>query len=240
MDHPVCAGDYSSGMETTTAAKRLLPEVAKQRSAKRLTDPEMQGIARDQRLAKPSDAGWRVRLMKAGTYVANRHFRDEAYGNKEKSLRAARNYRDDMALQNGIRLRLRRDSPLAVLRSNAGISQTTLAAWLNVSPGQIVNWEQGSAPGMVLTLIKGLLNGSVRPYSPRFRELNLRDFRMKMGLSQSEMAKMFERGYATVGEWERGGRRVPGWVLVYANAIRDGWLPFTPAGGGPVSALKDD
>lgn len=41
--------------------------------------------------------------------------------------------------------------------------------------------------------------------------------------TQQQLATELDRAYAAVGQWERGGRRAPGWVLVYLQAVNDGW-----------------
>ncbi|WP_432263104.1 transcriptional regulator [Cupriavidus sp. TMH.W2] len=182
----------------------------------------MQGISRDDRPSRPADAGWRVRLYKGGEYVANRHFRDAAYGSREHALLAAQRFRDDMAYEHGVRRRQGQSSFLSKIRVAAGLSQATLATWLHVSTPLIARWEHQGAPVAAIRLVTAMIAGLVKP-SPEVPVPDLMFVRSSLGLRQDEMADKFGRGYNAYGEWERGKRRVPGWAKVYIDAIAKGW-----------------
>ena len=190
--------------------------------ARRLAEPAMQGISRDERPANPADAGWRVRLCKSGKYVANRHFRDAAYHGKDGSLYAAQRFRDDMAAEFGVRRRDREVTALAGFRVSAGISQSTLASWLHVSTPLVTRWEHEGAPEPVLILATALFGGILKPQKT-VPSPDLAALRLKLGLRQEDMAKKFGRRLAAYGEWERGKRQMPGWVAVYVEAMLCGW-----------------
>ncbi|WP_223508963.1 MULTISPECIES: helix-turn-helix domain-containing protein [unclassified Pseudomonas] len=194
------------------------------RSARRSTDPDMQGITRDLRTANPSDAGWRVRLMKDRQYVADRHFRDQAYGGLQRAKKAARCYRDDMAREHGIVLTVASEGDLAVLRRGTGLTQRDLAQILRVSCAQIAKWERGAVPAAVLSLAGALLSQQVVSHTSGITGDDIRRIRTQiLKWTQHQLAAEVDRAYAAVGQWERGGRRAPGWVLVYLQAVNDGW-----------------
>lgn len=194
------------------------------RTTRRHTEPEMQGITRDIRTANPSDAGWRVRLMRDGRFVADRHFRDQAYGGPQRARRAARCYRDDMAQEHGIVLIAATESELAMLRRDAGVTQRELAQILRVSSAQIAKWERGTVPTPVLSLAGALLSRQVATTTTDVSADDIRRIRTKvLKWTQQQLATELDRAYAAVGQWERGGRRAPGWVLVYLQAVNDGW-----------------
>lgn len=213
-----------SQMIDPDSAPRRLPATAHKATtgARRLTDPAMQGISRDERPAKPADAGWRVRLFKEGKYVANRHFRDAAYKGKEGSLYAAQRFRDDMAGEFGIRRREREATALAGFRVSAGLSQATVASWLHVSTPLVTRWEHEGTPVPVLLLATAMFEGIVKPQKA-LPSPDLAALRQKLGLRQEDMAKKFGRRLAAYGEWERGKRQMPGWVAVYVQAMLSGW-----------------
>ncbi len=194
------------------------------RAARRITDPELQGITRDHRAAAPSDAGWRVRLMKDSQFVADRHFRDQAYGGPQRAKKAARCYRDDMAKEHSIVLTAASNGDLAVLRRGAGQTQRDLAQILRVSSSQIAKWERGAVPGAVLSLAGALLSQQVVCPTAEITGDDIRRIRTQiLKWTQQQLAAELDRAYAAVGQWERGGRRAPGWVLVYLQAVNDGW-----------------
>jgi DNA-binding transcriptional regulator YiaG len=184
----------------------------------------MQGITRDNRTANPSDAGWRVRLMKGRQYVADRHFRDQAYGGPQRAKKAARCYRDDMAKEHGIAFTAASKGDLALLRQGAGLTQSQLAKLLRVSCAQIAKWERGSVPAAVLSLTGALLSLQVISPAEWISGDDIRRIRTQvLKWTQHQLAAELDRAYAAVGQWERGGRRAPGWVLVYLQAVNDGW-----------------
>ncbi|VVP30737.1 helix-turn-helix domain-containing protein [Pseudomonas fluorescens] len=194
------------------------------RSARRSSDPDMQGITRDHRTANPSDAGWRVRLMKDRHYVADRHFRDQAYGGPLRAKKAARCYRDDMAAEHSIVLTVASEGALAVLRRGTGLTQRELAQILHVSSAQIAKWERGVVPAAVLSLAGALLSQQVVSHTTVISGDDIRRIRTQiLNWTQQQLAAELDRAYAAVGQWERGGRRAPGWVLVYLQAVNDGW-----------------
>jgi DNA-binding transcriptional regulator YiaG len=194
------------------------------RAVRRHSDPEMQGITRDHRVATPSDAGWRVRLMKDGQFVADRHFRDQAYGGPQRAKKAARCYRDDMVKEHGIVLTVASEGDLAVLRRVAGLTQRELAQVLRVSSAQVAKWERGAVPAAVLSLTGALLSRQVSSPSTDISGDDIRRIRTKvLKWTQQQLAAELDRAYAAVGHWERGGRQAPGWVLVYLQAVNDGW-----------------
>lgn len=193
-------------------------------NARRKTDPDMQGITRDHRTANPSDAGWRVRLMKGRQYVADRHFRDQAYGGPQRARKAARCYRDDMAKEHGIVFTVASEGPLALLRRGAGLTQRQLALVLHVSSAQVAKWERGAVPAAVLSLTGALLSQQVVSHTSEISGEDIRRIRTQvLKWTQQQLAAELDRAYAAVGQWERGGRRAPGWVLVYLQAVNDGW-----------------
>ncbi len=194
------------------------------RAPRRHTDPDMQGITRDHRAATPSDAGWRVRLMKDRQYVADRHFRDQAYGGPQRAKKAARCYRDDMAKEHGIVLTDASEGDLAVLRRGTGLTQVELAQLLHVSSAQIAKWEHGAVPPAVLSLAGALLSQQIVSHASEISGDDIRRIRTQiLKWTQQQLAAELDRAYAAVGQWERGGRRAPGWVLVYLQAVDDGW-----------------
>lgn len=194
------------------------------RTARRHTDPEMQGITRDNRTANPSDAGWRVRLMKDCQFVADRHFRDQAYGGPQRAKKAARCYRDDMAKEHGIVLTTLSEGELAVLRRGAGLTQLELAKILRVSSAQVAKWERDAVPAAVLSLAGALLSRQVATPATDVSGDDIRRIRTQvLKWTQQQLAAELNRDYAAVGQWERGGRRAPGWVLVYLQAVNNGW-----------------
>ena len=210
-------------IESSEAPRQMaapLQRVAK--GARRLSEPAMQGISRDERPANPPDAGWRVRLFKDGKYVANRHFRDAAYGGKPGSLYAAQRYRDDMAVEFGVRRRVGEVTALAGHRVSAGLSQSTVASWLHVSTPLVTRWEHEGAPEPVLRLATAMFDGAVKPQKT-VPTPDLASLRQKLGLRQEDMARKFDRRLAAYGEWERGKRQMPGWVAVYVQAVASGW-----------------
>ncbi|WP_282366426.1 helix-turn-helix domain-containing protein [Pseudomonas sp. PS02290] len=194
------------------------------RGPRRGIDPDMQGITRDLRKSNPSDAGWRVRLMKGRRYVADRHFRDQAYGGSQRALRAARCYRDDMAKEHGIVLTASSTGALAQLRRTAEMTQLQLARVLRVSSAQIAKWERGEAPVALLKLAGAIISGQVICTSVDITAGDIRRIRTQLlKWTQHQLAIELDRAYAAIGQWERGTRRAPGWVLVYLQAINDGW-----------------
>lgn len=204
----------------------LVPRTATRpaRAARRSNDPEFQGITRDHRTANPSDAGWRVRLMKDRQYVADRHFRDQAYGGPQRAKKAARCYRDDMAKAHGIDFTVASEGALAFLRRGAGWTQRELAQILRVSSAQIAKWERGAVPAAVLSLAGALLSQQVVSHTFDISGDDIRRIRTQvLKWTQQQLAAELDRAYAAVGQWERGGRRAPGWVLVYLQAVNDGW-----------------
>lgn len=206
----------------TRGVSRGVRNVTTHTGARRRTDSAMQGISRDERPGRPADAGWRVRLYKGGIYVANRHFRDAAYGSRDGSLYAAQRFRDDKAREFGIRRREGQSSFLSKIRVDAGLSQGTLASWLHVSTPLIARWEKQGAPVAAIRLVTALIAGRVTP-SVEMPTPDLNRVRSLLGLRQDEMADKFGRGYNAYGEWERGKRRIPGWVNVYIDSIAKGW-----------------
>lgn len=191
---------------------------------RRRTDPDMQGITRDLRTANPSDAGWRVRLMKGRRYVADRHFRDQAYGGSQRAMRAARCYRDDMAKEHGIVFTAVREGALAQLRRAAGWTQLQLARVLLVSSAQIAKWERMEAPAALLALAGALMSRQIVCTSVEITGGDIRRIRKTiLNWTQQQLAAELDRAYAAIGQWERGARRAPGWVLVYLQAVNDGW-----------------
>lgn len=200
------------------------PTLQPVRKARRHPDPEMHGITRDNRGANPTDSGWRVRLMKASQFVADRHFRDQAYGGPLRAKKAARCYRDDMAKEHGIVFTVASEGELAVLRRGAGLAQRELAQILRVSSSQIAKWERGVVPAAVLPLVGALLSRQVAYPSTDVSGDDIRRIRTQiLKWTQQQLATELDRAYAAVGQWERGGRRAPGWVLVYLQAVNDGW-----------------
>lgn len=194
------------------------------RSSRRVTDPDLHGITRDPRAANPSDAGWRVRLMKNRLYVADRHFRDQAYGGPQRSKKAARCYRDDMVKEHGIVLTVASEGELAVLRRGAGLTQRQLAMILRVSGAQVAKWERGAVPAAVLALAGALLSRQIVSRASEISGEDIRRIRTQiLKWTQRQLAAELDRAYAAIGQWERGGRRAPGWVLVYLQAVNDGW-----------------
>ncbi|KAA0947141.1 transcriptional regulator [Pseudomonas sp. ANT_H14] len=194
------------------------------RRARRHSDPEMHGITRDTRAANPSDAGWRVRLMKASQFVADRHFRDQAYGGSLRAQKAARCSRYELATEHGIVFTAACVGELAVLRRGAGLAQRELAQILRVSSAQIAKWERGVVPAAVLSLVGALLSRQVATTSTDVSGDDIRRIRTQvLKWTQQQLATELDRAYAAVGQWERGGRRAPGWVLVYLQAVNDGW-----------------
>lgn len=194
------------------------------RPARRSPDPDMQGISRDKRASAPSDAGWRVRLMKEGRYVADRHFRDHAYGGTSRAKKAARCYRDDMARLHGVIMTPASDGALAVIRRNGGLTQHELALRLGVSSAQIAKWERGAPPVALLSLAKALLTGAVVPCPETITAQDIRRVRTELlKWTQQQLADEVGRAYSAVGQWERGACPAPGWVLVYLQAVCSGW-----------------
>lgn len=198
--------------------------LSRQGAARRSIDPDMQGITRDRRTANPSDAGWRVRLMKDRQYVADRHFRDLAYGGPQRAKKAARCYRDDMAKEHGIVLTVASEGDLAVLRRGTGLTQRELAQLLRVSSAQIAKWERGVVPAAVLSIAGALMSRKVVTHTPGITGEDIRRIRTQiLKWTQHQLAEELDRAYAAVGQWERGCRRAPGWVLVYLQAVNEGW-----------------
>lgn len=194
------------------------------RGPRRVSDPHMQGITRDDRKKTPSDAGWRVRLMKGRRYVADRHFRDQAYGGSQRAMRAARCYRDDMAKEHEIVFTAASEGALAQLRREAGLTQLQLAQVLLVSSAQVAKWERGAAPAALLTLTGAILSRQVVCNSVDITAGDIRRIRTQiLRWTQHQLAAELNRAYAAIGQWERGARRAPGWVLVYLQAVDDGW-----------------
>jgi DNA-binding transcriptional regulator YiaG len=190
--------------------------------ARREFDPDMQGISRDERPRRPSDAGWRVRLFKGGQYVANRHFRDAAYQGVAAALAAAKRFRDDMAIEHDVRRRTGQGNELSRLRVAADLAQSTLASWMHVSTPLIARWERVGAPDAVIRLVTAMIAGVVQP-TQTVSSPDLLDIRLKLDMRQEDMAAKFDRGYNAYGEWERNKRPVPGWVKVYLDAVARGW-----------------
>lgn len=205
------------GAEARTSRRPTPPT-----GARREFDPEMQGISRDERPKRPSDAGWRVRLFKGGRYVANRHFRDAAYHGSLAALAAAKRFRDDMALEHDVHRRTGQGNDLSRLRIAAGHAQSTFASWLHVSTPLIARWERVGAPDAVTRLVTAMITGVVQP-TQTVSSPDLLAIRMKLGVRQEDMAAKFDRGYNAYGEWERNKRPIPGWVKVYLEAIARGW-----------------
>lgn len=206
--------DFSLGSDPRTTS----------RPTRRSADPDLHGITRDPRTANPADAGWRVRLMKNRQYVADRHFRDQAYGGSQRSKKAARCYRDDMAKEHGIVLTVASAGELAALRRGAGLTQHQLAQVLRVSSAQIAKWERGTVPAAVLSLAGALLSHQVTSHASEISGDDIRRIRTQiLKWTQHQLAAELDRAYAAIGQWERGGRRAPGWVLVYLQAVNDGW-----------------
>jgi len=177
-----------------TRAHKPMPQTG----ARRESDPDMQGISRDERPNRPADAGWRVRLYKAGKYVANRHFRDAAYGGQDSALYAAKRFRDDMANEHGVRRRTAQGNDLSKVRVAAGLSQTMLASWLHVSKSLIARWERLGAPQSAIRLVTALIAGHVKPQTV-MPEPDLAAIRKSLGLRQDEMAEKIGRGYNAYG-----------------------------------------
>ncbi|MBX8556976.1 helix-turn-helix domain-containing protein [Pseudomonas cichorii] len=194
------------------------------RGGRRGIDPDMHGITRDHRKATPSDAGWRVRLMKGRRYIADRHFRDQAYGGSQRAMRAARCYRDDMAKEHAIVFTAVSEGDLVRLRRAAGLTQLQLAQVLLVSSAQIAKWEREEAPAALLKLVGALLSRQIVCTSVDISGGDIRRIRTQiLKWTQHELAVELDRAYAAIGQWERGARLAPGWVLVYLQAINDGW-----------------
>jgi DNA-binding transcriptional regulator YiaG len=162
--------------------------------------------------------------MKDRQYVADRHFRDQAYGGPQRAKKAARCYRDDMAKEHGILLTDASEGDLAVLRRGTGLTQLELAQILHVSSAQIAKWERGAVPAAVLSLAGALLSQQVVSHDSEISGDDIRRIRTQiLKWTQQQLAAELDRAYAAVGQWERGGRRAPGWVLVYLQAVDDGW-----------------
>lgn len=193
-------------------------------TTRRISDAEMQGITRDNRPSKPSDAGWRVRLMKAGKFVADRHFRDLAYHGRSRAKHAAQCYRDDMAREHDIQLPPTVQSELARQRHSAGLTQKAIAMMLSVSPGLISKWEKGAEmPAAARSLYRAAVEGQLPACEPTLTGADVRRIRVEvLGWSQAQLANALGWAYAAVGYWERGQRPVPGWVKVYVNAVSKG------------------
>ncbi|WP_425953279.1 transcriptional regulator [Ralstonia pseudosolanacearum] len=221
------------GSSAIHTLSRSAPKAKTRTGARRHSDASMQGISRDERPNRPSDAGWRVRLYKDGEYVANRHFRDAAYGSQDNSLNAAKRFRDDQANEHGVRRRQSQDGVLSKIRIAGGVSQAMLATWLHCSTPLIARWERDGGPDAAICLVSAMLAGIVKP-SVDTPVPDLVRVRRSLGLRQDEMAEKFDRGYNAYGEWERGKRRIPGWVKVYVDAISKGWDEI----GGTLLAEK--
>ncbi|MGP4922424.1 MULTISPECIES: helix-turn-helix domain-containing protein [Pseudomonas] len=162
--------------------------------------------------------------MKDRQYVADRHFRDQAYGGPQRAKKAARCYRDDMAKEHGIVLTDASEGDLAVLRRGTGLTQVELAQLLHVSSAQIAKWEHGAVPPAVLSLAGALLSQQIVSHASEISGDDIRRIRTQiLKWTQQQLAAELDRAYAAVGQWERGGRRAPGWVLVYLQAVDDGW-----------------
>lgn len=194
--------------------------------ARRLSGPEMHGISRDNRPSKPSDAGWRVRLVKQEQFVADRHFRDLAYGGRTRAMMAARCYRDDMAKEHGIQLPALVKSPLAEERQSARLTQAAVAMMLGVSPGLIAKWErEDNLSAAARSLYQAAVAGTVPTGPTLLAGHDVRRIRADiLCWTQSQLADALGCSYAAIGYWERGQRRAPGWVLVYLNAVNEGWV----------------
>ncbi|SDJ08861.1 DNA-binding transcriptional regulator YiaG, contains XRE-type HTH domain [Pseudomonas abietaniphila] len=204
---------------------------------RRLADPDMQGITRDNRPAKPSDAGWRVRLMKQGTYVADRHFRDLAYNGRSRARTAAKCYRDDMVKQHEIVLGAPCKGTLALERQGAGLTQKALADLLGVSAGLIAKWERSDQlPEPARAILTAVIARTVIPTTGQCGWRDIHRIRTEvLKWSQKELAAVLGCSYAAVGFWERGQRLAPGWVLVYLWAICQGWNRCVHVVGGPIN-----
>lgn len=206
-------------METSNSAPGI--EVS---SARRIADSSMQGITRDNRPSKPSDAGWRVRLMKDGKFVADRHFRDLAYHGRSRAKRAAQCYRDDLAFEHQIQFTQTVHTDLALQRHAAGLTQAAIASMLSVSPGLVSKWEKGAdMPAAARSLFQAAVQGELVGDAPSLAGADIRRIRAEvLGWTQTQLADALGWAYAAVGYWERGQRRIPGWVQVYMKAIDEG------------------
>jgi DNA-binding transcriptional regulator YiaG len=193
-------------------------------SARRITDSSMQGITRDNRPSKPSDAGWRVRLMKDGKFVADRHFRDLAYHGRSRAKHAAQCYRDDMATEHQIQFAQTVHTDLAHQRHAAGLTQAAIASMLSVSPGLVSKWEKGAdMPVAARSLFRAAVQAELVGDAPSLAGADIRRIRAEvLGWTQAQLADALGWAYAAVGYWERGQRRIPGWVQVYMKAIDEG------------------
>ncbi|WP_137162076.1 helix-turn-helix domain-containing protein [Pseudomonas asiatica] len=206
-------------MESSTSAPGI--EVS---AARRIADSSMQGITRDNRPSKPSDAGWRVRLMKDGKFVADRHFRDLAYHGRSRAKRAAQCYRDDMANEHQIQFAQPVHTDLALQRHAAGLTQAAIASMLAVSPALVSKWEKGGdIPAAARSLFQAAVQGELVGDAPSLAGADIRRIRAEvLGWTQTQLADALGWAYAAVGYWERGQRRIPGWVQVYMQAIDEG------------------
>ena len=203
-----------------------------------LEELDMQGISRDDRKAKPADAGWRVRLFKNGVYVASRHFRDATYRNsREASLRAAACYRDEKMAECQVTRRKKGGNEVTQLRKSAGKTQKELAALLLVSPGQVSIWENGRVSRPELRIIKAVLAGEVAPGNSDV-QIDFYDTRKALGLGQEHMATLLACSDSTYGRWERGTVRIPGWASVFVSALANGWVAPLGALGSKISARR--
>ena len=204
---------------------------------RRMADPDMHGITRDDRPGNPSDAGWRVRVMKQGKYIADRHFRDLAYNSRSLARTAARCYRDDMMREHEIVLPAPCTGTLSLQRQAAGLTQKTVAELLGVSAGLIAKWERSDhLPEPARAILTSVIAGTVVPTSGQYRWQDIHRIRTDvLKWSQKKLAAVLGCSYAAVGFWERGQRIAPGWVLVYLWATSQGWNRCAHVVGGPAN-----
>lgn len=178
------------------------------------------GFTRDTR--KNGIAGWRVRLRCKGKQVGNKFFSDKIFGSSENALTMARQYRDEIALQNDVATTKHINAPLFMTRQKLGISQKDAAALLEIAPLTYSRWEleKGKCPTVIPSLLEFVHQHgkSVTPILPT----DLKDLRAKGNLNKTKMAKMLGYRYDTYSRWE-SGKTVPSrWVMTFFSAINSG------------------
>ncbi|MNJ51485.1 transcriptional repressor DicA [compost metagenome] len=169
--------------------------------------------------------------MKDGRYIADRHFRDLAYNGRTRAKIAARCYRDDMAREHGVQLSPSVKSSLAEQRQAARLTQAAVAKMLAISPGLVAKWErQDNLPAAARSLYRASVAGTIPTGPAPLVGRDIRRIRTDvLHWTQSQLAEALGWSYAAIGYWEREQRRAPGWVLVYLNAVNEGWVIGEPS-----------
>lgn len=95
---------------------------------------------------------------------------------------------------------------------------------LSVSPGLVSKWEKGGhIPAAARSLFQAAVQGELVGDAPSLAGADIRRIRAEvLGWTQTQLADALGWAYAAVGYWERGQRRIPGWVQVYMQAIDEG------------------